>query len=236
MSTSHRLPLLLSAMLLVGCVGELGNGQIITEHRSVAPFRRLSVESGIHATAALGVPALSLTTDSNLLPYIESWVDAETLHLGIRDGIWPTSSYGFRAAVTSDAMIEVTASGGSHVDAVGTPASQWPITASGGSEVSVARLTALNLRIDASGGSDVTVSGSSTGFDANASGGSKIHGDGCTVNDVTLSGSGGSELQLFATDSARGSLSGGSQAWIYGAPPLRVISLSGGSHVYWMGE
>jgi hypothetical protein len=46
-----------------------------------------------------GSPALRITTDENLLPYIENDVSEDTLHLRTRDHIWPT--HGIKIVISS---------------------------------------------------------------------------------------------------------------------------------------
>ena len=86
-------------VLLVGCVvvvagchlpGVRGNGQIKTEERQVAAFSNVDTSGSFEIEWQNGSPAFRITTDENLLPYIENNVSDDTLHLRTRDHIWPT--------------------------------------------------------------------------------------------------------------------------------------------------
>jgi len=66
-------------VLFVGCVvvvagchlpGVRGNGQIKTEERQVGAFANLDTGGAFEIEWESGSPALRITTDENLLPYI----------------------------------------------------------------------------------------------------------------------------------------------------------------------
>src|SRR5258705_1623283 len=95
-------------VLLVGCVvgvagchlpGVRGNGQIKTEERQVGAFANLDVGGAFEIEWESGAPALRMTTDENLLPYIENNVSDNTLRLRTRDHIWPT--HGIKIVISS---------------------------------------------------------------------------------------------------------------------------------------
>src|SRR5258707_4862873 len=95
-------------VLLVGCVvvvsgchlpGVRGNGQIKTEERQVGAFANLDAGGAFEIEWESGSPALRITTDENLLPYIENNVSDDTLRLRTRDHIWPT--HGIQIVISS---------------------------------------------------------------------------------------------------------------------------------------
>src|SRR5215471_17541894 len=75
-----------------GCrwVGVRGNGHIKTEDRTISAFTEIDAGGAFVIEWQSGPPALSITTDENLLSYIESEVSGDTLQLRTHDQIWPT--------------------------------------------------------------------------------------------------------------------------------------------------
>ena len=94
---------LLAACVVVvaGChlPGVRGNGQIKTEERQVGAFANLDAGGTFEIEWQNGSPALRITTDENLLPYIENNVSDNTLRLRTRDHIWPT--HGIKIVISS---------------------------------------------------------------------------------------------------------------------------------------
>src|SRR5438094_10336357 len=79
-------------VLATGChlVGIQGNGHIKTDERPVSPFANIDVRGAFTIEWQSGAPSLRITTDENLLGYIDSNVSGDTLHLRTREQIRQT--------------------------------------------------------------------------------------------------------------------------------------------------
>src|SRR6266700_8161679 len=88
-------------VLVAGChlVGIRGNGHIKTDERSVSAFANIDVRGAFTIEWQSGTPSLSITTDENLLPYIDSNVSGDTIHLHTREQIRPT--HGVKVFISS---------------------------------------------------------------------------------------------------------------------------------------
>src|SRR5262245_61070997 len=84
---------------LAGCVilasgchlpGIRGNGRIKTEERQIAAFANLDAGGNFEIEWQSGPPVVRITTDENLLSYIENDVSDDTLRLRTRENVWPT--------------------------------------------------------------------------------------------------------------------------------------------------
>lgn len=98
----------ITIILLAACVvliaachlpGVRGNGHIKTEERQVAAFANLDAGGAFEIQWQSGSPALRITTDENLLAYIENDVSGDTLNLRMRDHVWPT--HGIKVVISS---------------------------------------------------------------------------------------------------------------------------------------
>ena len=80
---------LASTVLITGChwVGVRGNGHLKTDQRTISAFATVDVSGAFTIEWRDGAPALSITTDENLLPYIDNQVSGDTLHLHTRENI-----------------------------------------------------------------------------------------------------------------------------------------------------
>jgi hypothetical protein len=90
-----------SVFLIAGCrlPGIRGNGHIKTEERPVSAFANVDAGGVFEIEWQNGSPALRITTDENLLPYIENDISGATLRLRIREHVWPT--HGIKVVISS---------------------------------------------------------------------------------------------------------------------------------------
>jgi putative autotransporter adhesin-like protein len=112
--------LLMACSVLVSSCGVInavdGSGKVITEPRTVANFSSITLSGeGELALEQTGSESLTVTTDDNLLPYIEASVDGSTLRLGLKDNamtrVRPTRGIVFKVTVKQLENLEVSGSG-----------------------------------------------------------------------------------------------------------------------------
>src|SRR5467141_581020 len=89
------------ALLLSGCdyLGIRGNGHIVTDQRPISECAEIAASGVFRIEWHPGAPALTITTDENLLSYVESRVSEGTLRLRTRDRVRPT--HGIKVSVSS---------------------------------------------------------------------------------------------------------------------------------------
>lgn len=217
--------------VLLGCPGVVGSGRAATETRTIGAFRTLRAENGFRVTVTKGARALSVTTDDNVLPLVETVVEGEELVLRIQPGLTLSTSRGLVAALTTDVLEGVTVSGGGKVLGPVSSVTDLPVTASGGSEAGLTGVMSTLVILNATGGSSVTLSGGTTTLRATAGGGSTVTTRDLTATKVTLDLSGGSQARVSAANEVSGSASGGSTLVISGNPGTVAVEASGGSTV-----
>src|SRR6266516_6345561 len=88
-------------MLAAGCrwVGIRGNGNIKTDDRTISAFANIDAGGAFQIEWKSGAPALSITTDENLLPYIDNHISGDTLRLRTHEQICPT--HGIKVVIES---------------------------------------------------------------------------------------------------------------------------------------
>jgi hypothetical protein len=193
---SIRASLLISCSVMSGaCVFDAvaGSGKIITEPRTVSGFSAVSLSgSGTVIIEQTGTESLAVTTDDNLLPYIRTEVNGNTLELGFKDSMTylrPTHDIVFR--LTAKRLEGLDISGSGKADAKGLDPDHLRIKISGSGEVS-AQGTAndLELRISGSGGYRGAAMGSKRAtIDISGSGSAVIAASETLKADVSGSGS-----------------------------------------------
>lgn len=199
-----------------------GSGVSLTEGRSVPAFSKVSLSSGVVATVDTGMRAVTVTGDDNLLQYLETFVQNDTLVVRVRPSVALLPRTTLRAAITNDLVQGLTTSGGAVGVAMATPADTFRIQASGGSRATVSGVSCQSLPIDASGGSTVTVNGAATHVRPTVSGGSTVLTRDTSAIDAVVNVSGGSTCTVRATGSVTGEVSGASHLIVFGGGSIDV--------------
>src|SRR5256886_8703346 len=90
-----------SLVLVAGCrwIGIRGNGNIKTDERTISAFANIDASGAFTIEWQNGAPALRITTDENLLPYIDNHISGDTLRLRTHEQIWPT--HGIKVVISS---------------------------------------------------------------------------------------------------------------------------------------
>ncbi len=213
------------------CVSEDGNGTIVTEQRSVKAFTKLKVEDGLRVSLTQGPRGVWLTTDENLRSFFQAEVRGDTLVLKRLSNFTLKPSGDVVFEVTNEVLEGLEVSGGAQVNADATPAGQWRLDVSGESVVSVSRMAAQKLKMEVTGNSQVDVSGSASDVKLKASGSSRVNTTSLSTVNLDVDASGGSVLNVAASNSATGSVSGNSRVTVVGNPQKRDINASGSSQV-----
>src|ERR1044072_9831108 len=86
---------------IAGCrsAGNRGNGDIKTEEITIDAFTEIDTGGAFEIEWQNGSPALRITTDENLLSYVDGDVSGDTLYLRTHDHIWPT--HGIKVIISS---------------------------------------------------------------------------------------------------------------------------------------
>jgi len=124
-------------VLVAGCdfVGIRGNGHIKTDERPVSAFANIDARGAFTIEWQSGTPSLRITTDENLLSYIDSNVSGDTLHLHTREQIRPT--HGVRVVISSPTRADARTSGTVKLDAKQLTGARFALESRGASRVSL---------------------------------------------------------------------------------------------------
>ena len=205
-------------VLLIGCVvvvagchlpGVRGNGQIKTEERQVAAFSNVDTSGSFEIEWQNGSPALRITTDENLLPYIENNVSDNTLRLRTRDHIWPT--HGIKIVISSP-----TRTGGRLRGAVKLTAKQ---------------LSGPTFALESKGASEVTLSGNIDRLLVDMTGASQLAADGLQVKTAEISTTGAGDAEVAVTDTLNVVITGAGKVTYSGNPPTIKKQITGAGSI-----
>ena len=196
---------------VAGChlPGIRGNGHIKTEERQVAAFANLDVGGAFEIEWQNGSPALRITTDANLLPYIEDNVSDDTLHLRTRDHVWPT--HGIKVVISSP-----TRAGGRIRGAV---------------KLTVKQLSGPIFALEAKGASEVSLDGSVDRLLVDMTGASQLAADGLKAKTAEISTTGAGDAEVAVTDSLKVVITGAGKVTYSGNPPTIKKQITGAGSI-----
>lgn len=138
-----------------------GNGDVVTETRSVEEFSALRVSNGAEvfltvAPSTTGEVDLAVTTDSNLLEFVTTEVSDETLRVSIDSGGEVNSTQGFEIAGTVGTLSDVEANDGGAAT-ITASVSAIKLTADNAGRINGDALEAGDVEAEADNGATITV-------------------------------------------------------------------------------
>ncbi len=199
--------LVAGVVVIAGCYrpGIKGDGLITTTNRPIADFSALEVAGAYQIQWSSGKPALTITTDQNLLPLITTSVSGDSLHIDWKENLRPTK--GIRIILSS--------------------ASLERVLLNGAVSLSASNLSGHDLKLESNGASSVVVDGSVTNLEANLSGATRLNATSLHSQTATVSLSGACYADVTVTETLNGSISGAGVLTYAGNPKSVEKSVSG---------
>src|SRR6266446_6910160 len=205
-------------VLLAGCVvvvagchlpGVRGNGQIKTEERQVGAFANLDAGGAFEIEWESGSPALRITTDENLLPYIENNVSDDTLRLHTREHVWPT--HGIKVVISSP-----TRTGGRIRGAV---------------KLTVKQLSGPTFALESTGASEISLDGKVDRLLVDMTGASQLAADGLQAKTAEISTTGAGDAEVTVADTLKVVITGAGKVTYSGNPATINKQITGAGSI-----
>jgi hypothetical protein len=206
-----------------------GSGKLKTETRAVNEFTQLNISGmGQLVFKQEATPTLTIEADDNLLPYIISEVQNDTLILRTKPDVQLRPKQSIKYIVSAPEIHAIHSAGGVQVEIPEMAVPSFNLTYAGSIEFK-GTLVTDKLIVRGSGAGDVTVQGKATHQDLKFSGSSKYHALALDSETITISASGASDIRIKASRSITGSASGSS--FVSAQAPSVDITTAGSSRV-----
>ena len=189
--------------------GVRGNGQIKTEERPIAAFANVDASGTFEIEWQNGSPALRITTDANLLPYIENNVSGDTLRLRTREHLWPTR--GIKVVISSP-----TRTGGRIRGAV---------------KLTVKQLSGPTFALESKGAAEVSLDGNIERLLIDMTGASQLAADGLKTKSAEISTTGAGDADVAVTDTLKVVITGAGKVTYSGNPASVERHISGAGSI-----
>jgi hypothetical protein len=190
--------------------GEKGSGSVRTEKRNVSGFK--AIKAGgvfIVEVTAQKETSVEVEADDNLLPFITTESDGETLKIETIEKFSTRSPIRLRISAPDIENLEI----------------------SGASKISVVNLANDSLRVESNGASKINVEGATKNLTVEMSGASRFDAGNLRAETVSIEAGGASKATVSVIASLKADLSGASKVVYYGSPANLEKKTSGASSV-----
>ena len=200
------------ALTLAACdwQGIRGNGHIVTDQRTIEDFSELHTSGGFDVQWRSGPPALSITTDENLLSYIESRKIDNRLELRTRERVH--SRHGIKVVISSS--------------------NRSGAKLSGAADLTAPALSGRAFAIQSSGAADVTLDGTVDELLADMTGASDLKAKALQARTVQISTTGAASAQVNPTETLRVAITGAGDVTYYGNPKTVEKHITGAGSIH----
>lgn len=202
-----------------------GSGNIISEDRPVSGFDRISLSGFGDVTVEQGTSeSLTVHTDDNIMPYIETEVKGNTLVLGFtnageRRSFDPTDGIKFDLVVKDLSRIDISGAGKVNIDRLET--SRLQIDLSGAGSLEIDSLLADELVTRISGAGSIIIAGQVKGQEVTHSGVGTYYAADLESETAIFDISGAGSATIWVSETLDVEISGLGNIIYYGNP--RVI-------------
>ena len=203
--------LAVSVILIAGCrlPGIRGNGHIKTDERQVGSFANIDAGGAFEIEWQRGTPSVRVTTDENLLPYIENNVSGDTLHLRTREHVWPT--HGIKVVVSSP-----TRAGAKLRGAV---------------KLTANKLSEPAFAVESKGASEVLLDGKIDRLLVDMTGASQLAADGLQTKTAEISTTGAGDADINVSETLKVVITGAGKVTYSGNPVTIQKNITGAGSI-----
>ena len=205
---------------VAGCKKINGKGDTITETRTVGNYNSIGLSiSGTVNFRQDSVYSLSVIAQENLFPYIETYVDDNTLVIKIKDHYTLGSHDPITINLTAPSVNDLDISGSGDINTSGPwTVSQASLNISGSGNFNIDTLATSSLKANISGSGIVNVA---KGVASTAT--------------LVISGSGSIKTQYVMTNTVNATISGSGDIYCW-TVDLLVATISGSGNIYYNGN
>lgn len=224
-----------------------GNGNIETEERFETGFSSIGVSGSCRLRIHRGDYKIEVRSDENLLPYIDTRVSGDKLHLGFKHSAWVLRKTELEFDVTLPELSGLSSSGSSEVEADAFSGEEFSLSLSGSGDIDAGGLDyesiafgasgsgcikaivqARDFRLHVSGSGDISIMGSAEDAELHISGSADVDARNFAAQEARIGSSGSSRIELRAVRTLDAHISGSGDVCYWGDPEVsRHVSGSG---------
>jgi hypothetical protein len=198
-------------VLVAGCwgVGVRGNGNIKIDERKISAFTNIDASGAFLINWQNEAPTLRIKTDENLLPYIESQISGNTLHLRTREQIRPTHEINVSVASPGRKAAKIRAA----------------------VKLAVSQLTGRKFALEGTGASRISLDGNIDQLLADLTGASDLKAANLQTKTAEISIQGAGDAEVAVAEALKVAIAGSGKVTYSGNPPTIEKHISGAGSI-----
>jgi hypothetical protein len=218
----------MAVFLLTGCIE--GSGDVRVENRAFAPVRAIEVRGSEDVALSRGPGSIQVTTDDNLLRYVSTRIEGDTLIIEETAQISPTHGIRVDVVLPEDpGALELSGSGSLEWTPSSPLVADTLVLGVSGSGSLGLSLTSTTVEVSLSGSGSAHLDGRAASATVDVSGSGDLDAFGLAVRDADATVSGSGSIQLSVRDQLRGDVSGSGSIVYRGTPVVDSTSSGAGS-------
>lgn len=223
---------------LAGCVQ--GSGNVVTETRDVSGFQEVELKGIGRLEITQGkTTELTVTADDNLMQYIDTEVEGDTLVIWVRNKnlpfftVNPSETIVYELTVPTLERASLSGSGDIVVDGLETD--ELTVEISGSGDLEATDLLADSFTYRLSGSGRATLAGKVERQDVEISGSGRLEAEDLRSAEASIEISGSGRAVLWVTDQLDVQISGSGDVQYYGSPEV-TQDVSGSGNIKGLGD
>lgn len=223
-----------SASILGGLFGTTitGSGKFVKQVRETGHFTGISI--AVPATVELrqgDVERVTIETDDNVLPEVETVVDGMTLKIRPLSANTSIATHALKILIEARKINLISLGGSGSVVASSLHSRNLKLMLGGAGVIKLAQLDADNVTLSLGGSGQMVLKGTAHELRGSIGGSGVIDAGGCSVRTAALSIGGSGNATVAPSETLRASLAGSGQIRYYGDPEVSQSVAGSGSVV-----
>ncbi|MDH5265248.1 MAG: DUF2807 domain-containing protein [Betaproteobacteria bacterium] len=211
-----------SAFALADWTPVVASGKVASESRPVGDFTGIALSLPGKVEVVQGSPAsVTVEADDNLLPEIETVVEASRLRIRFHRNLSVMGRSTLRVKVTAPNIESLAVAGSGDISAGKIAGAALSISVGGSGDVSVADVQVEALRVAIAGSGDVKAAGRATDLAAKIAGSGDLGAGRLEAKRATVSVAGSGDATLWARESLEVSVAGSGDVRYHGDPVVK---------------
>lgn len=207
-----------------------GNGKIVTQNRALGRFTALATSVGGNVEIRMGATeSVSVESDDNIVPLIETVVEGETLRIRPVRKDLQLDTRNMKIVVQVRTLDKIAVAGAGSVDANQLRVESLKVNVGGSGSINLRDLQSESLTVALGGSGGLTASGNTERVQVSIGGSGRVQAEHLAARTVGVSIGGSGQATVWATKSLNLSVAGSGDISYYGDPSVSKSIAGSGS-------
>lgn len=207
-----------------------GNGAITQETRALGSFKGIALSVPAQVQVRMGnVESVSIETDGNILPLVETVVEKGTLHIRPSRRNLNLQPHTLKVVVQARQIGQLAIGGGGSIKAAELKTPKLELDIGGAGSIEVNGLESDSVVTSVGGSGDVKLGGTTRKFTVSIGGSGDVKAGQLRAEDVSVNIGGSGDVTVWAAKSLSAAIAGSGDIDYYGDPQVKTAVVGSGN-------